>query len=147
MLDDERIKCWRAEAVAAVEATPGSVVASDADGVVVACAEGALRLLELQTARQKASQCRAVFGQYELAWPATVSDSGNGAKLRATAAQIIDDVIARGHSLDRALAEHEQRVASRDHALLRNLSYGTLRYHWHLQAWITWPVVATTQET
>jgi len=65
-----------------------------------------------------------------------VSDSGNGAKLRATAAQIIDDVIARGHSLDRALAEHEQRVASRDHALLRNLSYGTLRYHWHLQAWI-----------
>jgi len=53
MLDDERIKCWRAEAVAAVEATPGSVVASDANGIVVACAEGALRLLELQRPGKK----------------------------------------------------------------------------------------------
>ncbi|MGI9222556.1 MAG: 16S rRNA (cytosine(967)-C(5))-methyltransferase RsmB [Woeseiaceae bacterium] len=65
-----------------------------------------------------------------------MSDNSNGAKLRATAAQTVDDVISRGHSLDRALAEHEQQVAARDHALLRNLSYGTLRFHWHLQEWI-----------
>ena len=65
-----------------------------------------------------------------------MSDNSSGAKLRATAAQVVDDVIARGHSLDRALAENAQRIAARDHALLRNLSYGTLRFHWQLQATI-----------
>jgi methionyl-tRNA formyltransferase len=53
MLDDDRIKCWRAAAVAGVEETPGSVVASDAAGIVVACADGALRLLELQRPGKK----------------------------------------------------------------------------------------------
>lgn len=48
MLDDQRTKCWRAVTGDAVSATPGEVVASDADGIVVACAEGSLRLLELQ---------------------------------------------------------------------------------------------------
>jgi methionyl-tRNA formyltransferase len=48
MVDAERIKCWRAESVADVTADPGQVVATDADGVVVACGEGALRLLEVQ---------------------------------------------------------------------------------------------------
>jgi 16S rRNA (cytosine967-C5)-methyltransferase len=56
--------------------------------------------------------------------------------LRATAAQVVDDVITRGRSLDRSLAATERQVAARDQALLRNLCYGTLRYHWHLQAWI-----------
>ena len=65
-----------------------------------------------------------------------MSENVSGAKLRATAAQVVDSVISQGRSLDRALAEHEQQVAARDQALLRNLSYGTLRNHWHLQAWI-----------
>ena len=65
-----------------------------------------------------------------------MSEKNQGAKLRATAAQVVDDVVSRGQSLDRALAQHEQAIATRDHALLRNLSYGTLRFHWHLQAWI-----------
>jgi len=65
-----------------------------------------------------------------------MSENVTGAKLRATAAQVIDNVISQGRSLDRALADFESHVAERDRALLRMLSYGTLRNHWHLQAWI-----------
>ena len=48
MLDEQRIKCWRASPDGAVNAAPGEVIASEANGVVVACGEGSLRLLELQ---------------------------------------------------------------------------------------------------
>lgn len=48
MLDDARIKCWRAAAVAGVDAEPGTVVATDADGVTVACGSGALRMQSVQ---------------------------------------------------------------------------------------------------
>lgn len=65
-----------------------------------------------------------------------MSDTVSGARLRATAARVVDSVVTGGRSLDRALAEHESAVAVRDRALLRNLCYGTLRFHWHLQAWI-----------
>jgi 16S rRNA (cytosine967-C5)-methyltransferase len=65
-----------------------------------------------------------------------MSENVTGAKLRATAAQVVDSVISHGRSLDRALADFESQVAERDRALLRMLSYGTLRNHWHLQAWI-----------
>jgi len=59
-----------------------------------------------------------------------------GAKLRATAAQVVDNVTSKGRSLDRALADFQGQVSERDRPLLRMLSYGTLRSHWHLQAWI-----------
>ena len=59
-----------------------------------------------------------------------------GARLRATAAQIVDAVASAGRSLDAALAEHEDRVAAEDRPLLRLLCYGTLRYHWRLQSWV-----------
>ena len=65
-----------------------------------------------------------------------MSASTGGAKLRATAAQVVDAVVSGGRSLDRALAEHASKVSTRDQALLRNLSYGTLRNYWHLRAWI-----------
>jgi 16S rRNA (cytosine967-C5)-methyltransferase len=65
-----------------------------------------------------------------------VSNKRAGAKLRATAALVVDAVISSGRSLDRALAEHESKVTERDLSLLRMLSYGTLRRHWHLQSWI-----------
>ena len=65
-----------------------------------------------------------------------MSDTVAGAKLRATAARIVDSVVSAGRSLDHALAEYEHEVAARDRGLLRNLCYGTLRYHWHLQAWV-----------
>lgn len=51
-MDDQNIKIWR---VAAVPGTgePGTVLAAGAEGIVVACGEGALRLLELQKAGGK----------------------------------------------------------------------------------------------
>lgn len=46
LLDGERIKCWAASVVDPVDAEVGTVV--DAEGVVVACGEQALRLERLQ---------------------------------------------------------------------------------------------------
>ncbi len=48
MLDSERIKCWQAEETDAEESSAGTVMAAGPDGVVVACGQGALRLIELQ---------------------------------------------------------------------------------------------------
>ncbi|MFJ1251616.1 methionyl-tRNA formyltransferase [Cupriavidus sp. CuC1] len=45
------IKCWQAQPLAATAShpqAPGTVLAADADGVVIACGEGALRVTELQ---------------------------------------------------------------------------------------------------
>lgn len=65
-----------------------------------------------------------------------MTDNKAGAELRAAAALVVDAVVSSGSSLDRALAEHESRLSGRDRSLLRLISYGTLRHHWHLQAWI-----------
>ena len=59
-----------------------------------------------------------------------------GARLRATAAQIVDAVASAGRSLDAALADHEDRIAPDDRPLLRLLCYGALRHHWRLQFWV-----------
>jgi 16S rRNA (cytosine967-C5)-methyltransferase len=59
-----------------------------------------------------------------------------GARLRAAAAQAVDDVVSAGRSLDAALADREQNVPPDDLPLLRLLSYGTLRHHWRLMDWI-----------
>jgi 16S rRNA (cytosine967-C5)-methyltransferase len=63
-------------------------------------------------------------------------DNRSGARLRATAAEIVDAVAKHGRSLDAALRDMEARVASDDLALLRLLCYGALRRHWRLQALI-----------
>lgn len=47
------LKLWRAEAVAAASAVPGTVLQADGEGIVVAAGDGALRLLELQRAGGK----------------------------------------------------------------------------------------------
>jgi methionyl-tRNA formyltransferase len=47
ILDGATIKLWRAEAIEA-QGTPGTVLAADGAGIVVACGDGALRLVELQ---------------------------------------------------------------------------------------------------
>jgi len=47
-LDDERIKCWRAQRSTGVDAPPGTVVAAGKDGVIVACGEEALLIESLQ---------------------------------------------------------------------------------------------------
>lgn len=48
-LDGEVVKVWRG-AVVAGSSTPGTILTSDGDNLVVACGQGALRLLELQRA-------------------------------------------------------------------------------------------------
>ena len=65
-----------------------------------------------------------------------MSDKKKGAKLRATAAQVVDAVATGGRSLDAALLDAEDRVLAEDRALLRLLCYGALRQHWSLQFWI-----------
>jgi 16S rRNA (cytosine967-C5)-methyltransferase len=65
-----------------------------------------------------------------------MSNDRQGARLRATAAEVVDAVVTSGRSLDAALSAHEPRVAEKDRALLRLLCYGTLRRHWRLQSWI-----------
>lgn len=47
------LKLWRAEAVTAVPAAPGTVLQADAQGIVIATGEGALQLHELQRAGSK----------------------------------------------------------------------------------------------
>lgn len=44
----ERIKCWGAIAVDCPDTTSGSVISADRDGIVVACADGALKMTSLQ---------------------------------------------------------------------------------------------------
>lgn len=51
-LDGQAMKIWRAEPVSG-SGVPGSILAAGADGIVVACGEGALRLTELQKAGGK----------------------------------------------------------------------------------------------
>lgn len=55
---------------------------------------------------------------------------------RAAAAQIIAAVCAEGQSLERQLARLEPSVRERDRALLRELCYGSLRWHPQLSALI-----------
>jgi 16S rRNA (cytosine967-C5)-methyltransferase len=59
-----------------------------------------------------------------------------GARLRATAAEVVDAVVTSGKSLDAALSARESGAAKEDRGLLRLLCYGTLRRHWRLQFWI-----------
>lgn len=64
-----------------------------------------------------------------------MSENKNGARVRAAAAEAVDEVISKGRSLDTALATAETRVAGDDRSLLRMLCFGTLRNHWRLQEW------------
>jgi methionyl-tRNA formyltransferase len=48
ILDDERIKCWGAAETTGNEAPPGTVLAAGAEGIVVACGGGAVRMDSLQ---------------------------------------------------------------------------------------------------
>lgn len=61
-------------------------------------------------------------------------DNRKGAKLRATAAEIVDAVVTQGRSLDAALQENEGRILPEDRPVLRLLCYGALRQHWRLRA-------------
>lgn len=66
MLDDERVKCWMAHSIDAVDAPPGTVVAAGRDGIVVSCGEGALRLESLQRPGKRAVTAAEFASQIEL---------------------------------------------------------------------------------
>ncbi len=67
MLDGEAVKCWQAGVVEAPGAAAGSVLAADRDGVVVACAEDALRLTRLQRPGRRPVSGGEFAGQLDLA--------------------------------------------------------------------------------
>ena len=66
MLDDERIKCWRAELATAAGAAPGSIVAAGQGGITVACGQGALTLQTLQRPGKRPVSAAEFAAQFEL---------------------------------------------------------------------------------
>jgi len=64
--DGLRVKCWRAQAVAATDAAPGSVLESGGDGIIVACGKDALRLDELQLPGRRRAPAREFIQQLDL---------------------------------------------------------------------------------
>jgi methionyl-tRNA formyltransferase len=67
MRGDERIKCWRAKPVTGVDAPPGTVVAADQEGVVVACGDGALSMESLQRPGKRTVTAGEFANQVDLA--------------------------------------------------------------------------------
>lgn len=61
-----RVKCWRAEETESTDAVPGTVTASGPEGIVVACASGALCLLELQLPGKRRIAAREFSDQLDL---------------------------------------------------------------------------------
>ncbi len=68
-LAGEVVKVWRAEpaALRGVDHPPGTVLAADGDGVVIACGEDTLRLLELQPAGGRRMDATAFVAGRKLA--------------------------------------------------------------------------------
>ena len=64
-LDGETVKCWRAT-VGHASAAAGTIVSADAGGIAVACAEGSLRMLELQRPGRGRINAQEFSGQVEL---------------------------------------------------------------------------------
>jgi methionyl-tRNA formyltransferase len=61
------IKVWRARVEAGSAAAPGTVTEAGAEGVVVACGEGALRIAELQRAGGKVLAAQAFLSGFAIA--------------------------------------------------------------------------------
>lgn len=69
-LRNTAIKLWRAE-LSAGDGHPGEILAADTHGLLVACGEGALRLLELQ----KPGSRRMAVGEFLRGFPVEVGES------------------------------------------------------------------------
>ena len=61
-----RIKVWKSEYVADIEAEPGTFVQYDSSGIVVACGQGGLRLVELQLPGKRRAPFREFISQIDL---------------------------------------------------------------------------------
>jgi len=66
MLADATLKIWRAGVVSGAGAAPGTVMAVEPDGIVVACGEGALRIIELQRAGGRRLAVRAFLPGFKI---------------------------------------------------------------------------------
>lgn len=66
MLDDDRVKCWRASVHAGVDAPAGNIIAAGPDGIDVACGEGVLRLESLQRPGKRPVTAREFSAQVDL---------------------------------------------------------------------------------
>ena len=62
-LDGEMIKCWKAEPLDGGEGPAGTILSAGKDGVVVACAEGAIRLMEIQRPGRRCITAAEFAGQ------------------------------------------------------------------------------------
>lgn len=71
-LDGVALKIWRARPGPASDASPGTICAADADGIVVACGAGTLRILELQRAGGRRLPAQAFLSGHKLARGARV---------------------------------------------------------------------------
>jgi methionyl-tRNA formyltransferase len=65
-LDGEIIKCWKAEALDDGEGQTGTILSAGKDGVVVACADGAIRLTEVQRPGRRRVTAAEFAGQSNL---------------------------------------------------------------------------------
>ncbi len=63
-----------------------------------------------------------------------MDDKKKGGRTRARAAEAVDAVVTKGRSLNDALSDAEQSIKPSEHGLLRELCYGTLRYHWRIRS-------------
>jgi methionyl-tRNA formyltransferase len=64
--DEQRIKCWEADVVTHSDVPAGTVISADRDGIVIACGEGALRMLSLQRPGKRAIDAREFAAQIDL---------------------------------------------------------------------------------
>jgi len=65
-LDGEIIKCWQAEPVDGDGGPPGTILSAGKGGIVVACAGGALRLMEIQRPGRRRVTAAEFAGQRKL---------------------------------------------------------------------------------
>jgi methionyl-tRNA formyltransferase len=71
------LKIWRARVEPRISGTPGTVCAVGADGIVVACGNGALRITELQRAGGKRLSPGAFLAGFKME-PGMRLESDNG---------------------------------------------------------------------
>ena len=65
-LDGEMIKCWKAEPLDGGEGPTGTIMSAGKDGVLVACAEGALHITEIQRPGRRRVTAAEFAGQTNL---------------------------------------------------------------------------------
>ena len=64
--DRLRVKCWVAQAISSVNGHPGTTAEFSADGIVIACGEGGLRLDSLQLPGKRRVAAKEFVAQIDL---------------------------------------------------------------------------------